>query len=327
MKTHTDKKQDNKSKYIADKFSHQQHGGEGAFQFADNRKEALAHKELQEGINNSPRVQQLMALQQTVYNSPRVRQLTAIRNMADGSPQAQQMLQLQSKVRQHTLQETAQRIATEEEEKEEAPMQGMFEAVQRVATGEDEEDPIQRKFEPDSQGANGQVQGIVQKQAETSAKNNTGLPDNLKTGIENLSGYGMDDVKVHYNSDKPAQLNAHAYAQGTDIHLAPGQEKHLPHETWHVVQQKQGRVKPTMQMKGKVNINDDKGLEKEADVMGAKALQMHYPEQIADDLHTATALLQRDVAAPQEMQFKANGVIQLGKKEEAAEAAAKAAME
>jgi hypothetical protein len=99
-------------------------------------------------------------------------------------------------------------------------------------------------------------------------ENNTGLPDNLKSGIENLSGYSMDDVKVHYNSDKPAQLQAHAYAQGTDIHLASGQEKHLPHEAWHVVQQKQGRVKPTIQMKGKVNINDDARLEKEADVIG-----------------------------------------------------------
>jgi hypothetical protein len=36
--------------------------------------------------------------------------------------------------------------------------------------------------------------------------NNTGLPDNLKSGIENLSGFSMDDVKVHYNSEKPAQL-------------------------------------------------------------------------------------------------------------------------
>jgi|GEM_PF-6856391 len=104
--------------------------------------------------------------------------------------------------------------------------------------------------------------------------NTTGLPDNLKSGIENLSGHSMDDVKVHYNSSQPAQLNAHAYAQGTDIHIASGQEKHLPHEAWHVVQQKQGRVKPTMQMKGKVNVNDDEGLEKEADVMGAKALQL-----------------------------------------------------
>jgi len=103
-------------------------------------------------------------------------------------------------------------------------------------------------------------------------ENNTSLPDNLKSGIENLSGYSMDDVKVHFNSAKPAQLNAHAYAQGSDIHLASGQEKHLPHEAWHVVQQKQGRVKPTIQMKGNVKVNDDIGLEKEADVMGAKAL-------------------------------------------------------
>ena len=39
-----------------------------------------------------------------------------------------------------------------------------------------------------------------------------GLPDQLRSGIESLSGYAKDDVKVHYNSDKPAQLNAHAYA-------------------------------------------------------------------------------------------------------------------
>ncbi|NET16484.1 MAG: DUF4157 domain-containing protein [Okeania sp. SIO1H6] len=110
---------------------------------------------------------------------------------------------------------------------------------------------------------------IQAKVAETA--NKTGLPDSLKTGIENLSGYYMDDVKVHYNSDQPARLQAHAYAQGSDIHIAPGQEKHLPHEAWHVVQQKQGRVKPTMQKKGGVKVNEDTGLEKEANVMGKKA--------------------------------------------------------
>ena len=90
----------------------------------------------------------------------------------------------------------------------------------------------------------------------------------------------MNDVKVHYNSDKPAQLQAHAYAQGTDIHVASGQEKHLPHEAWHVVQQKQGRVKPTIQMKNKVNVNDDAALEKEADVMGAKSLNHNKTVQL-----------------------------------------------
>jgi len=101
--------------------------------------------------------------------------------------------------------------------------------------------------------------------------NKTGLPDNLKAGVENLSGHSMDDVKVHYNSSKPASLQAHAYAQGSDIHLAPGQEKHLPHEAWHVAQQKQGRVKPTTQLKG-IGINNDSALESEADSMGAKSL-------------------------------------------------------
>jgi hypothetical protein len=101
-------------------------------------------------------------------------------------------------------------------------------------------------------------------------ENKTGLPDNLKMGIENLSGISMNNVKVHYNSDKPVQLQADAYAHGTDIHVASGQEKHLPNETWHVVQQKQGRVKPTLQMKGEVSVNNNEQLEKEADIMGQK---------------------------------------------------------
>ena len=50
-----------------------------------------------------------------------------------------------------------------------------------------------------------------------------------------------------------------------------GQERHLPHEAWHVVQQAQGRVKPTMQLQDGVPVNDDQGLEHEADAMGARA--------------------------------------------------------
>ncbi len=102
-------------------------------------------------------------------------------------------------------------------------------------------------------------------------QNDTGLPGTLKAGIENLSGLIMDNVRVHYNSSKPAQVRALAYTLGPDIHVGPGQEKHLPHEAWHVVQQKQGRVKPTLQAKG-MAINDDEELEREADVMGARAI-------------------------------------------------------
>jgi hypothetical protein len=104
------------------------------------------------------------------------------------------------------------------------------------------------------------------------AANRTGLPDALKAGVETLSGVSMDDVRVHRNSGQPAQLQAHAYARGTDIHLAPGQERHLPHEAWHVVQQKQRRVRPTARLAGGVPVNDQAGLESEATVMGARAL-------------------------------------------------------
>ena len=92
--------------------------------------------------------------------------------------------------------------------------------------------------------------GLIQKK-----ENKTGIPDGLKAGMESVSGMSLNDVTVHRNSDKPAQLQAHAYAQGTDVHLAPGQEKHLPHELGHVVQQKQGRVAPTVQLKGEVPVN------------------------------------------------------------------------
>ena len=99
-----------------------------------------------------------------------------------------------------------------------------------------------------------------------------GLPAPLKSGIERLSGLAMDDVRVHRNSAEPARLGALAYAKGSDIHLGPGQDRHLPHEAWHVVQQKQGRVRPTLQMKNGVPVNDEQALESEADAMGAKAL-------------------------------------------------------
>ena len=170
---------------------------------------------------------------------------------------------------------------------EEEPLQGKFAAIQMMEEDEpfqgkfhtiqmlEEEEPLQGKFFPiqrleDEEPLQGKF-GTIQKQA-TQTSNNTGMPNQLKSGIEGLSGIDVSDVKVHYNSSKPAQLNAHAYAQGSDIHIAPGQEKHLPHEAWHTVQQKQGRVKPTVQMKENIPVNDDPSLENEADVMGAKAL-------------------------------------------------------
>ena len=117
-----------------------------------------------------------------------------------------------------------------------------------------------------------QCQQMINPLQRAPASNNTGLPDRLKSGMESLSGMSLDHVKVHYNSDKPAAVQAHAYAQGSDIHLASGQERHLPHELGHVVQQAQGRVKPTGSVNG-VSVNDSKSLESEASQMGDRALR------------------------------------------------------
>ncbi len=232
MNTHTDKTQENKSQSAVRNDSSKQNSAEPSFQFADNRPESAAQRKLNEIVNNS-------------LESTQAGQLKSIADNYSGN--AIQMAGLEDEELLQGKFEPVQMMIEEEE-----PLQGKFNTIQKQ--GLEEEELLQGKFE------------TIQKK-----ENNTGLPDDLKSGVENLSGQSLDDVKVHYNSAQPAQLNAHAYAQGTDIHVASGQEKHLPHEAWHVVQQKEGRVKPTMQMKGNVNVNDDTSLEKEADLMGAKA--------------------------------------------------------
>lgn len=67
------------------------------------------------------------------------------------------------------------------------------------------------------------------------ATDNTGLLDNMKDGLEESR-----------------------------------EKRHLTHETWHVCQQIEGRVKPTTEIAG-IPVNDDENLEHEADVMGTKA--------------------------------------------------------
>ncbi|MCM1113052.1 MAG: DUF4157 domain-containing protein [Muribaculum sp.] len=92
----------------------------------------------------------------------------------------------------------------------------------------------------------------------------------MKRQYESMSGLSMDDVRVHYNSGRPARLDALAYTQGNQIYVAPGQERHLGHELGHVVQQKRGQVRPTASMEG-LALNLDEGLEREADALERQA--------------------------------------------------------
>lgn len=99
--------------------------------------------------------------------------------------------------------------------------------------------------------------------SEPSRPNHTGIPDGLKARLERLTGMSLDDVHVHYNSKKPAELGALAYTYGTNVYIGPRQEQHLNHELGHVLQQKLGMVRPTSQTGG-IAINESPWLESQA---------------------------------------------------------------
>ena len=61
-------------------------------------------------------------------------------------------------------------------------------------------------------------------------ENRTGISTQLKDRLEQSTGVSLDDVRVHYNSDLPAKLDALAYTKGNQVEIGPGQEHHLPHE-------------------------------------------------------------------------------------------------
>lgn len=112
---------------------------------------------------------------------------------------------------------------------------------------------------------NAQLQRQKPQTAQTGKPNLTGIPTQMKLDFERRSGLPFDDVRVHYNSEKPAQLGALAYTRGTQIHVGPGQERHLPHELGHVIQQKLGVARPTCIING-VPIAENPSLERGADM-------------------------------------------------------------
>lgn len=101
------------------------------------------------------------------------------------------------------------------------------------------------------------------------AQNRTGIPTQLKERMEYHTGLSLDDVRVHYHSDMPKRLDALAYTQGNQVYLGAGQERHLPHELGHVVQQKLGKVQPDTRHESGALMNTDAALEREADEIGA----------------------------------------------------------
>lgn len=142
----------------------------------------------------------------------------------------------------------------------------------RAMDGSDNKGPLSASFTPllRPQLAHLAPQGPTDGLTIQRRQNRTGMPDGLKTGIESLSGLSMDHVRVHRNSPRPAMIHANAFTQGSHIHVGPGQDHLLSHEAWHLVQQAQGRVSPTVMLDG-LSVNADERLEREADVMGNRA--------------------------------------------------------
>jgi hypothetical protein len=110
------------------------------------------------------------------------------------------------------------------------------------------------------------------------------LPAEVRTKMETAFGADFSDVRVHVGREATS-LGAIAYTWGTNIHFAPGQynphtlqgQKLLGHELWHVLQQKQGRVRNPFG--GGVAVVQDHALEAEADRMGNKAAMTVVPRR------------------------------------------------
>ena len=87
-----------------------------------------------------------------------------------------------------------------------------------------------------------------------------------------MFGMSMDHVKVHYNSDKPVQLNAHAYAQGSEIHVV-SVRNNIFLMRFGMLFSRLKVVKPTMQMKTGTQSMMTLGL-KQKQMMGAKGWEL-----------------------------------------------------
>ncbi len=113
------------------------------------------------------------------------------------------------------------------------------------------------------------------RQESRAVANSTGLKKS-----KGKEGFGFVDNRPEAVAQR--KLQKQGGVRPTDIHVGPGQEKHLVHEAWHAVQQKQGWVRSTAQMKDGAPVNDDRGLKHEADAMGAKAMQLRTADQITE---------------------------------------------
>src|SRR5512138_2710030 len=152
------------------------------------------------------------------------------------------------------------------------------------------------------------------------------LPDGVRDHMEQAFGVDFGAVRIH--QDGGADPDTRAYAQGTDIHFAPGHYdpsgaeglELLGHELTHVVQQAEGRVMPEAghgEKHGKEagqQATNDAALEAEADALGARAAAGNQvmPSSVASHFAGGTAIQKKTVVNPVATTPRLNKVQLLG---------------
>lgn len=139
------------------------------------------------------------------------------------------------------------------------------------------------------------------------------MPADVQEKMERHFGYDFSTVRIRQDS-QAARTGARAFAQGPNLHFAPGAyaprsvsgQQLLGHELAHVVQQAQGRVRVPAQAKSDAGINDDPALEREADEMGAEAARANQGEvaQPKEDLAARLRRIETGGGANQPVQRK-----------------------
>lgn len=170
-----------------------------------------------------------------------------------------------------TLQRYKENVRRNAPEEDEDVLQGKADTLQLETIDEDES--LQGKFNSTSTTE----QYPVQREEKP---HNTGLPDNLKTVIEDLSGYNTGEAKGHSNSDRPARSPTLAYTHATHMQTVPGQEKYLSHKLGQVIQQMKGPVSSPVSLTD-IPVKDDSRFEKEAD-NDTHVIQRRRKEAVSD---------------------------------------------
>ncbi len=153
------------------------------------------------------------------------------------------------------------------------PPAQLFSSTLNEKPKEEEEETKQLKQAKDSK------EGPMTESAKTTPGGNNNLPPEILANMENALGHDFSNVNIHQNSKSAEEAGALAYAQGNNVHFAPGQfdpgskkgQELIGHEMTHVAQQREGKVAATTTLGTGMKVNDNPGLEKEADEIGAKA--------------------------------------------------------